>query len=147
VTKATRSPWRIQVVKTERPATRALPQATAPKIRGRIVEPLQIEDASENLQRAVLVHVRIVNLSGSSKILLWDVARSPYLSLPKGKTLLPLGHKLHGLADSSVVVRGVLEVEVPPKASYDLYPVFVVTPLPRGVKVVVDSVGAARLRR
>src|SRR5947208_1882494 len=109
------SQWRIVVVKVRKPATIPLVAETAPGIRGRIVKPLLIEQEEERLERSYLVDVDIRNLSDSAMSLRWDVSRSPHLVLPDGRTLRPLGHKLHGLEETSLAEQGVLEVNVPPR--------------------------------
>jgi hypothetical protein len=110
-----------------------------------VLKQLMLENRSEALQDAQLVEVQIRNVSHSTQTLRWDVSRSVHLTLVNGRTVWPLGHKLHGLSGNSLVVRGVLAVDIPPQATYRLYPVFSFARLRAGASLVIDRVGAVRL--
>jgi hypothetical protein len=139
--------WGVTIVRVTTPATGALPSGTAPSIQGRVIEPLQVEERAEALESAYLFDVRIRNVSRSVQTLHWDVSGSVRLVLPGRRTVLPIGQKIHGLSENSVVAKGVLEVDIPPQATYRLYPVFALARFPRGATLIIDGVGHAHLTR
>ncbi|OGF17553.1 MAG: hypothetical protein A2W00_13565 [Candidatus Eisenbacteria bacterium RBG_16_71_46] len=66
---------------------------------------------AEGWQRSFIVargsfEVRVRDLSRAVRTLRWDVSRLPYLRLPGGRRVLPIGHKLAGLSEPSVAVQG-----------------------------------------
>jgi len=138
--------WRMVVFQVDTSAAVELPPATPASPKGRIIKSLQIEGAQETLERAFLLHVRVRNVSQSVRSLRWDVTRSPYLRLPDGRKVMPIGHKLAGLSAASIAVGGVLEVDLLPNAIFTLYPVFAPDPRFRDALLVIDGVGRRRMR-
>jgi hypothetical protein len=139
--------WSVSIARVSTPAAVTLPARTYPRYRGRALEQLLIEERSEVLQGGYLIEVRVRNAARAVQTLRWDVSRSAHLVLADGGVVKPIGHKLHGLSESSLAVRGVLEVDLPPKASYRLYPVFSLPRLPQGAKLVLDSLGSVPVPR
>jgi hypothetical protein len=140
----TAGPWEISIRRAGAPAAAALSAHTAPKLRGRVIELVMVEDRSEELPGAYLFEVRVRNVAHSVQTLRWDLSRSVHVRLADGSTAWPFGHKLGGLSENALAVKGVLAVDVPPHESYLLYPVFSFARLPPGASLVVDGVGVAR---
>jgi hypothetical protein len=131
--------WSVSVISVGYPAAVALPQEQLPALRGRVARLLMVEGEPEVLSLAYLYRVRVRNVSKANQTLRWDIAHCAHLRLGRDTLIASVGQKLLGLADSSVAVGGSLEVVIPPKASYDLYPVFTVRP--RGATLVLDRIG------
>jgi len=139
--------WTVEVAKVERSAAVVLPAAMTSGYRGRVIEPLEIEDKHEALERAYLIHLRIFNASDTVQVLRFDVTHDPYLRLTDGREVMPIGYKLPGLSAPSLAVHGVLEVEVPPRKSYPLFPAFVLdAQRPRAV-LIFEGAGKVKLPR
>lgn len=138
--------WKLRVVKVAMLNSRRLAPPAAPTLRGRVVEPLVIEPP-EAPESSIVVVVRLANASRVARTLRWEVSHSPFLALPDGKTVWPIGHRLYGLSENALAVRGLLEVDVPPKRSYELHPVFVLERIPAGTKLVMDGVGRVGVPR
>jgi hypothetical protein len=138
--------WSV-TARARRHALLALPASTTPTLRGRVVEPLLVESEPEVLGKAYLVEVRVRNLSRTARVLRWDVSREPFLRLRNGTEVRPIGHKVHGLAANTLAVKGILEVEVPPRATYTLYPVLMLERRSSASRIVIEGVGTAKLIR
>ena len=110
-----------------------------------------LRGVAEWWQRSFIVargsfEVRVRDLSRAVRTLRWDVSRLPYLRLPGGRRVLPIGHKLAGLSEPSVAVQGVLEVDLAAGAAFTLYPVFAQQAPEHGALVVSDGVGESPVR-
>jgi hypothetical protein len=137
-----KSPWKLKAVKVGALTSSRQGPLPAPALQGRVSQSLSIE-SPELPESTYVVNVRLVNASSTSRTLRWDVSQDPFLLLPDGRKVAPKGHMLHGLAKDALAVRGVLEVDLPAKGSYDLHPVFVVAGIRAGTKLVFDGAEAS----
>ena len=99
--------WKLRVVQV-RKAAASLPKPSPPLgARLRVVHSLVVEAHPDPAEHSYVIHTRLINASSSPHTLRWDLARSPHLALPDGRVVTPIGHRMFGVSENALAVRGV----------------------------------------